>query len=116
MSETDPRRRKGLLINPRHLHYISEGRDLDGTLDPISPNGGSDALGHPKHVGASRQVAILEIPPYRDLNTSTFNLVPARRGGVVGVVKCGIGEIGDLKNGICEGYGGNGYGEKGFHV
>lgn len=110
MSETNSRRREGLLVNPRHLHYISESRDLDGTLDPISPNGGSDALGHPKHVGASRQVAILEIPPYRDLNAPAFHLVPAGRGGGgVGGVKWGVGEIGDLKNG------GNGPWKKGFH-
>ncbi|KAL0349612.1 UNVERIFIED_CONTAM: hypothetical protein Sradi_4110400 [Sesamum radiatum] len=51
MGETDPSRRKGLLVGPGNLHYITESRNLNGTLNPISSDGIGNALRHSKYIG-----------------------------------------------------------------
>lgn len=101
MSEIDPGGRKCLLIGAREVDNVSKCGDLDGTFDPIGPNGGSDAMGDLKDIDGGRQATILEIPPDGDLNVPAILLMSAR---VVGrVVMGGGGKRGELEKLIARG-------------
>lgn len=76
MGEIDPSGGKSFLIGPRNLHYVSECRNLDGALNPISPNRIGNALRHPESIGVHRNMAILEVPPHRYPYSAALLLVP----------------------------------------
>lgn len=75
MSEVDSRRRESFLIRSRQLQHVSEGGDRDWSFDPVDSNGGCDGLRHSEDVSATGQVAVLEVPPHRNLNSPRLFLV-----------------------------------------
>lgn len=66
MSNINPSGRERLLIDPRELQHVSKCSDRNGALDSICPNGCSDRVSNLKYIHASRQIAVLKIPPHRN--------------------------------------------------
>ena len=75
MSEVDSRRGESFLIRSRQLQHVSEGSDRDWSFDAVNSNGGCDGLRHSEDVRAGGQMAVLEVPPHRNLNSTRLFLV-----------------------------------------
>lgn len=73
--EADPGGDEGLLRGPRELRNVPECRDRDRAPDAARSEGRGDPMSHAEHVHPGGDVAVLEVPPHRDLHALALLLV-----------------------------------------
>lgn len=82
--EIDPGGRQGLLLGFGELQHVAEGGNLDGALHAVGSNGSRDGGGDSEDVDSGGHIAVLEVPPHRNLDVPRLLFLPPRRGVGIG--------------------------------
>lgn len=94
---------EGLLRGTWHLRHVAERRDDYGALDTGGSERRRDPVGDPLHVDADGDLAVLEIPPHRNLHAPVLLIVVPPEGRRRRAVRFGPPPVGIVAGGGVEG-------------